>query len=179
MAEAQTSSPAAPAVETKKRSKLPFIVVALLMIVEGAAIFAAMKFFLGAEPVHSEAAEPDPLADDDSHGTAEPLTAEVELAECRPVNAVTGKLITFKLRVSALVSRTDAEKAGALVESNKARINDRVNYIFRSAEMHHLSEPGLETVKRRIKHEVDAILADEHLVKEVLIPEMLQSGPGL
>jgi flagellar basal body-associated protein FliL len=177
MAEAQTVA-AVPSA-AKQRSKLPFILVAALMIVEGAAIFAAMKFFFGTEPAHSDAAEADPLAEPATHANAEPTTAEVELAECRPINAVTGKLITFKLRVSVLVLRTDVEKAEKLIKSNKDRITDRVNYIFRSAEMHHFAEPGLETVKRRIKHEVDAILADEHLIKEILIPEMLQSGSGL
>lgn len=178
MAEAQAPAPAG-AAEPRRRSRLPILIVCLLMLLEGAAIFAVMKIFFVNEPADSAAAEPDPLAEAAPKAGAESLTAEVELAECRPVNAVTGKLVTFKLRVSALVSRADEEKAAALVDSNQARINDRVNYIFRSAEIHHLSEPGLETIKRRIKHEVDAILADEHLVKEILIPEMLQSGPGL
>jgi flagellar basal body-associated protein FliL len=92
---------------------------------------------------------------------------------------MTGKLITLKIRVSALVASADAERAKTLVEANKARINDRINFVVRSAEPQDLNEPGLETIKRRIKHELAKVLDDERLLQEVLIPEMLQSGSGL
>jgi len=105
--------------------------------------------------------------------------AEIELPECRPTNRMSGKLVLFRLRVSILVSAAAAEKAKALVESNKARISDRLNFVIRSADPQHLNEPGLESVKRRIKHELDRVACDEALIQEVLIPELLQSGTGL
>jgi flagellar basal body-associated protein FliL len=163
----------------KGRSKMPFIVVAALMAVEGLAIFAATKFFIGGSPVPARGTVDEPLFDDKQRAVDAQPTAEVEITECRPNNTMTGKLLTFKLRVSALVSRPQQEQVAALIASNAARITDRINYVVRSAEPHHLNEPGLETIKRRFKHEIDGILGDAELIKEILIPEMLQSGPGL
>jgi len=100
--------------------------------------------------------------------------AEVELAECRPGNSTSGKFVSFQIRVSGLVAAADADLARQLVKARQARINDRVNYVIRSAELPHLSEPGLDTIKRRLKHELSAALETEGLIKEILIPEFLR-----
>lgn len=105
--------------------------------------------------------------------------SEIELPECRPSNKMSGKLILLRMRVSVLVATPQADKAKGLVDANKARITDRINFVVRSADPQHLNEPGLETIKRRIKQELDRILADDRLVQEVLVPELLQSGNGL
>jgi flagellar basal body-associated protein FliL len=78
-----------------------------------------------------------------------------------------------------LVASADAERAKQIAEANKARINDRVNVVIRSAEPKDLNEPGLETIKRRLKHELARVMGDEQLIQEILIPEFLQSGSGL
>ena len=174
----------------KKKSKLPVLIVMVLMGVEGVGIFVFTKMFLIPTPATAEAAEGEhgEAANEDAHsgehgegGTHGKAadTAEVDLAECRPNNMVTGRLIHFKIRVSALVGSADAERAAELIKANQSRIHDRVNYVIRSAEPHHLGEAGLETIKRRMKREIDTILGDEKLVKEILIPEMLQSGSGV
>lgn len=120
-----------------------------------------------------------------AHGTAEPSmmmsdsSAEVKLAECKTFNKETGKLVLFHIRVSVLVASTEADRARKLVEAKQARIEDRVNTVIRSAEPRHLNEPGLETLKRRLKFELDRIFEDPRLVQEVLIPYLVQSGSGL
>lgn len=120
----------------------------------------------------------------DGHGgkSASPVSkgpVEIDITECRPNNRTSGKLISLKIRVSALVMGPESEKAKALVEGNKARINDRVNVVVRSATPQELNEPGLETVKRRLKQELARVFGDEKLILEVLIPDMMQSGSGL
>lgn len=105
--------------------------------------------------------------------------AEVKLAECKTFNKETGKLVLFHIRVSVLVKAMDAERTRKTVEARQARIDDRVNTIIRSAEPRHLNEPGLETLKRRLKFELDRIFGDPRLVHEVLIPYLVQSGSGL
>ena len=75
--------------------------------------------------------------------------------------------------------QSDTEKAANLVKANQARINDRVNFIIRAAEPQHLKEPGLDTIKRKLKAELDRVLGEENLIKEVLVPDFLQSGPGV
>ena len=149
------------------------MIVALLMIGEGAAVFFLAKS-LGGAPVPTEGAD---VAEDE--GEMQPEFGEIELAKCRPSNKMSGKLIVFQMLVSGLVAPSDLERAKALTKANCSRILDRVNYIIRSAELQHLNEPGLETIKRRLKKEFDRIFSDDELIKEVLIPELLQSGRGI
>ena len=165
---------------SKTRSK-SWIVVVALMAVEGVGIFFGTKFFLNPTP-SAAIAEGAESTETGASGQAElktPELAEVELSECRPINRVTGKLISFRMRASILVTTSEVERAKALIQANKARIDDRVNFVIRSADPAHLNEPALDTIKRRIKSEMDRIVGDEKLVHEVLIPEMLPSGPGL
>jgi flagellar basal body-associated protein FliL len=167
--------------EHKARSR-SWIVVVVLMVLEGVAIFAGTKLLFNPAPATVDAGETQGEHGEAAHGGQAPSTqefAEVELTECRPVNRVSGKLITFRMRVSLLVRSSNSERVKTLVEGNKARINDRVNFVIRSAEPSHLNEPALETIKRRLKSELDRILGDETLIHDVLIPEMLPSGPGL
>lgn len=172
---------AQPAAEPgKKKSRFPVLIVAVLMALEGAAIFAIMRFVLNPAPAAARAeGNAEPEFDAAAAAVEGRQTAEVDVTECRPSNSMSGRLINFKLRVSALVMKADAEKAAEIIQANQSRITDRVIFVIRSAEPVHLAEPGLETIKRRMKREVDAILGDEHLVQELLIPEIIQSTPGL
>lgn len=197
---AQTSSESQP----KPRGKLsPLMVIGALMAVEGIAVFFAARMFDSA-PASAEAALVEeggdhaapaaehgaPAADHGGaaesgggeHGAGKAVGeqfAEIELAECRPSNKLTGKLVTFHLKVSVLVSAADKERADAAAKSRLARIQDAINVVMRSAEPAQLSEPGLETLRRRLKHEFDKIFGDETLIKQVLIPQLLQSGSGV
>jgi flagellar basal body-associated protein FliL len=193
----------------KKGKLVPLLVIGGLMIVQGVGVYFVTKMMTGApaaaegaEHAEGEATEGDHGASDDhgsdshaapadehgkasdGHGgkSAAPVSkgpVEIDITECRPNNRTSGKLISLKLRVSALVMGSEAEKAKTLVEGNKARINDRVNVVVRSATPQELNEPGLETIKRRLKQELARVLCDEKLILEVLIPELMQSGSGL
>jgi len=183
----------------KKGKGLPIVVVAVLMAVEGAGVFALVKWLSGSpSPTMAEdhAAEPaisaehgESQSDHDGHGDpsakSEPMVSkpgelsEVALVDLRTINNETGKLIVIQIRVSVLVLATEFEKAQKLIESKKSRIEDKVNYVLRSADPKHLKERGLDTIKRRLKYELDMIFEEENLIREVLIPQMLQSGSGL
>ncbi len=181
MANENAPNEAAEKTPGKPKSK-SWIAVLVLMAVEGAAIFFGTKFLIHAEPTPAVAAEEDgkPTVIAGSPAALKtPELAEVELAECRPVNKVSGKLITFRMRLSGLVKAEDMERAKTLIDANKARINDRINFVIRSADINHLNEPALETIKRRLKSEIDRAMGDEALIREVLIPEMIPSGSGL
>lgn len=101
--------------------------------------------------------------------------SELEIADCRLHNNRTGKMILVRIRVSALVAAADAERVKALVEAKKSRIQDRVSSIIRSAEPKFMNEPGLETIKRSLRFELGQILGDADLIKEILVPELLQT----
>jgi len=193
-ASAPPADGAAGAVPKKKRKLVPVLILAGLMGIEGVGVFFVTKMFSGGQPASAEGAEFGDTADEnaetdarnsaggqmrDKKSPANNGPSEIDITECRLNNRTSGKLITLKMRVSALVTSADAEKAKALVEANKARINDRVNVVVRSATPQELNEPGLETIKRRLKQEFARVLGDEKLISEVLIPEMMQSGSGL
>ncbi len=159
----------------QKKSKLvPILVISILMIGEGIGIFFLIK-----------SVNPDPAKTMANNGNLGLGTfqgdsmAEVELVECRPSNRMAGKLVTFHIKVSGLVTSEDHERAKELVEAKKARLEDGVNIVIRSAEPKHLNEPGLETIKRRLKHEIGRIFGDDELIKDVLLPQILQSGGGV
>ena len=169
----------APQAEQKAKKKgrgLTILIVAMLMIGEGVAIYFLVKA-LNPEPVPA-------MAGDEGEGGAEESLdtdglAEVELAECRPSNKTSGKFVTFHIRVSGLVSAEDVDRVTDMARAKRARLEHAVNVIIRSAEPKHLNEPGLETLQRRLEHEIDRIFGDESLIKHVLIPQLLQSGPGV
>jgi hypothetical protein len=149
--------------------------VALLMGAEGVAVFLLAQV-LGPGPAQAFGAS---NGNGGSAGRGGDEFAEVELADCRPSNKMSGRFITLHIRVSALVSSGDLERVEKLVRRKQARIDDGVNTIIRSAELVHLNEPKLETIRRRLKFEFGRIFGDEELVKEVLIPEWQQSRSGV
>lgn len=165
------------AAPSPKGRLVPVMIVAALMGVEGVGVF-----FL------ANALSPDPvsvlgetLGDGETNGANSGAMdlAEVELAECRPSNLMSGQIITFQIRVTALVAAVDLERAEELAEANRARIQDGVNTVMRSAEPKYLSEPTLQTLRRRLKKEFDQIFGDDQLIKRVLIPQLHQSSRGV
>ncbi len=155
--------------------KMQLIVIALLMLGEGAVVYFVANA-MSPRPIQGFAVEADKGVGEDANPMDE--LVEIDIVSCKPSNKMSGKLVLFQMRTSALIARSDLEKVTTLLESKGGRISDRVNFVIRSADPKHLNEPGLETIKRRIKHELDGLLGDERLIKEVLIPELLQSNAG-
>ena len=126
---------------------MPLLIIAVLMVGEGIGIFLLANS-LGANPSSAIGAEGAPPG---AGGAVEDpnALAEVTLAECRPGNTASCKYISFSIRVSVLVAPGDRERVEQLVREKRARIEDRIKYVIRSAELRQLYEPGFETVKRR------------------------------
>ncbi len=173
MPEATDSQPQEP--PSGRSRALPMLIVALLMGAEGVGVFFLAKAF-GPAPASAIAADGNGDAAADERDR---VYAEVELADCRPSNKMSGKFVTFHVRVTALVSSGDLKKAERLVRAKRAQLEDGVNTVIRSADLKHFDEPRYDTIKRRLKHEFDRIFGDEELIKEVLIPQLLQSGSGV
>ncbi len=176
MADEQFDS--APVVKSRAKGRLvPVVIVAVLMGAEGLGVFLLAKA-ISPSPVPALAAGAGGI---DEGGGAEggQAYAEVELAECRPSNALSGKFISFHLRVSGLVVSANLTRAQQLAKDNRARFEDSVNTVIRGAEPKYFDEPNLDTIRRRLKHEFGEVLKDDELIEEVLIPHFMQSGPGL
>ncbi len=169
----------APAGEPKPKKKLfPILLIAGLMLVEGVVIFAAVKF-LGGDPTAADAGE---VQEGDGAEDAEPDSvdlAEITIAETDAFNSLSGRLYVYHIRVAAQVAKDDQDKTVKLIEEREATILDRINTVIRSADPKHLNEPGLETIRRQIKFELDKILQDDSLILELLVPKLLQTRASL
>lgn len=176
MAHVQTDTKPAASLSGKSRT-IPILIVAFLMGAEGVGVFFLAKA-ISPDPASAFAGGAE-IGEQGTGTTDEDEVAEVELVECRPSNMMAGKLVTFHIRVSALVASADLDRAESLARAKRARLEDGVNTVIRSAELKHFNEPGLETIRRRLKHEFDKIFGDDQLVKGVLIPQLLQSSSGV
>ncbi len=171
--EADPKTAAAPA---KKGRMTPLLIVGALMAAEGVGVFFVANAL--SPPPAATLAGMEGSGDGSAADGAEDY-AEIELAECRPSNSKSGRFVTFHVRVSALVATEDLERAQKLVASKRARLEDTVNTVIRSAEPKELNEPELGTLKRRLKHGFGEVFGDDQLVKQVLIPQWLQSSRGV
>lgn len=152
--------------ESGKRGKgmlLGGILVAV-MLLEGGGIFFAMRFF-GADAAPASGAG---LVDVEPQ---EPSHQELLVANFRAPNMKTGKLYLYDIEIQVLVAEKNVERVRELLENRKATFEDRLARIVRSADPQQLQEPGLEILRRQVKHEIDQIAGQEDIVSEVLIPK--------
>lgn len=178
----ETAKPsAASTTEPVKKSKA-WLFLAILMLAEGVGVFFVGKMF-SAAPLPAEAGEhPATAAEAGTPTEMSPGTndiGEVTLSDSKTFNKETGKMVFIHLRVAVLVPAPEVERVKKLVESMQGRIDDRINTVIRGADPKHFNEPSLETIKRRIKYEADRVFEDENLIRDVLIPYLVQSSPGL
>lgn len=135
-----------------------------VMLLEGGGIFVVMKLF-GSEPGPAIGAE---LMD--SQGQT-PTDQELLVVQLKAPNMRTGKLYLYDIEVQAVVEQRNRSQLEAVLENRKGTIEDRLVKIVRAADPQHLQEPGLETLRRQVKYELEQIAGQEGLVKEVLIPK--------
>ncbi|RJP35176.1 MAG: hypothetical protein C4547_09830 [Phycisphaerales bacterium] len=150
------------------------IVVGAIMLVEGVGIYLAVNM-LTQKPEAAAAAALE-AAKAEAAVPPEDSLVEAALADCRVVNAKEGRLYRYSIRVSVLVERSDLERLQKLIESRRSRIDERINIALRSAEPRQLKEPGFETLKRRLKADLADVFGDNALVRDVIIPELIQTG---
>jgi len=174
MPDEETGAPAPP----RTRKLLPTLVVAGLMLLEGGGIFVAMKMF-GSGAADVAAAQDDAPTGGPGDDSASPDVAEVVIAVTDATNNVAGRLHVYHIEVSALVAAADKGQLEKLVQERESTIRDRINVVMRGADPKHLNEPGLETVRRQIKFELDKIFPEDSLILELLIPKLMQSRTRL
>jgi len=159
--------------DSARSRRLSILIVVAVMIGEGAAVYLVAGALSPAPP---------PAAAAEGEGDGSAVIAdlsEVELADCRPSNKMAGRFITYHIRVLGLVRTEQLTQVEAMARARRARLEDAVNVVIRSADPKHLDEPELGTIKRRLKYEFDRIFGDETLIQEIVIPQLLQSRPGV
>ena len=187
-AKAEAAPAAAPAAAAKAAgggllTKTP-VLLGASMVIEAVVLFAGFKFISGGAknvnaadlttPVKAVAATEG--ADGEKTATADDsTTAEVPLLEARFPNKRSGRAFLYDIKIVLSVKKESADKVKAIVAEHDALIQDRVRTIIAETDPEKLgggAEPGLETLRRQVKYQLDEIVGDG-LIDDVLIPQCL------
>lgn len=131
--------------ETRKKGgkKLP-IIVAGLMLLEGVAVFGAVKLLSGG-PSQAQA----DLAGQELAGEEAPV--EILLVSDSFQNMQAGRVWEWRVEIYLRVRQKNAAEVKRIQERDSATIKEGVALIFRRAHDRHLREPGLETIQRQVQ----------------------------
>lgn len=160
--------------EPAKKGKFGLVgLVGGIMVVEGVAVFMCMKF-LGSDP------DPTVGMEQTQVPTTRPWqeSNEIMVAKVRVLNNSGAKAMLYNVKVVIRVNHQKEQRVADFIESRKNTVQDVISRVIRSAEERHLSEPGLETLKRQVRHELGALLGDDSLIEQVLIPECMPMPAG-
>lgn len=157
-----------------------------VMLVEAVVLFAGFKFLGGgAKPagadvvVHEdEAGEHGGMAGEHGGGGAagkKKKTVEVAVLDFKAQNKLSGRTFIYDVSIY-VVTKSDFEtQVRDTIKEREALIKDRVRTIIAQNDPEKLgggSEPGLETLRRQVKHQLDEIIG-EGMVDEVLVPRCI------
>lgn len=163
-AEAKTDQPPA-----KKPPIKTIGIVAVLMLVQGAAVFMVAKM---TGPKSAEAAATQLEGVDQ---TDREQTVEIPLIEDRFQNMQTGRVWIWDVSIVLVVKTRNEEHVKKELERRKAEIGEGISMIFRRAQHIHLREPALETINRQITTYIDQVMGKDaegrSRVERVLIPK--------
>ena len=190
--------PTAKPAEVKKESrggllsKTP-VVLGGVMIIEAAVLFAGFKFLGGGHPAAASGAEisiddkPQSKSEDAKEGeksekrekSAKPLdkkkSVEVRVMEFKAPNKMTGRTFIYDIKICVLTKGEFQARVEDTIKEREALIQDRVRTIIAQSDPEKLggaSEPGLETLRRQVKYQLDEIIG-EGMIDEVLVPRCI------
>jgi flagellar basal body-associated protein FliL len=146
------------------------------MIIEAVVLFAGFKF-LGAAPKPSAADTVDtsPADSKDSRNDDKSQPVELAVIDFRSPNKVSGRTYLYDVSIYASVKAGDADKVKQMIADRGALIQDRIRTIIAQSDPDKLgggSEPGLETLRRQVKFQLDDVLG-AGLIQEVLVPKCI------
>jgi flagellar basal body-associated protein FliL len=188
-----------PAANSGKRKNLMMGGVLLgIMLAEGGGVFMLAKHFAG--PPAAAVAAPVGGLDAKAGAKASPET-EVEVVRLRAQNEKSQQLRVYDITVAGVFEEKETKEAkgeakgeekekegegaaGAkptskvaeLLLKKKATLQDRFGRIVRSMDPQRFSEPDLTTLREQFKRELQQIVGEEAVVKEVLIPSITRSN---
>jgi flagellar basal body-associated protein FliL len=164
-------------------SKTP-VMLGGVMILEALVLFAGFRM-LGGGPQSAHGADLQLHEDEkkgDGHGeegngSSAPKagTVELQVLEFRAQNKLSGRTFLYDVSVYLVTKAEFSDKVKSTLAGREALIKDRVRTIIAQNDPEKLgggSEPGLETLRRQVKHQLDEIVGDG-MIEEVLIPRCI------
>jgi flagellar basal body-associated protein FliL len=168
-----------PAAKAGLMSKTP-VILGGVMLIEAVILIGGFKF-IGGTPRSAAAVEiaPESSGKDagDGKGPAVSPTAPVELqlVDFRAPNHQNGRTFIYDVSMFITCKAAVGDKVKDLISTRDALIKDRVRTIIAEMDPDKLgggSEPGLETLRRQVKYQLDQIIGDG-LIDEVLVPRCI------
>jgi flagellar basal body-associated protein FliL len=188
--EAKKKAEGAPTAEKKEASKAASgglmgktpILLGAAMVVEAIILFAGFKF-LGAGPKASQAVELTASTQagekgegaDKGAATDQNSPVELPVVDFRAPNKQSGRTYLYDVSIYVVAKQKNGDLVKGLIASHLEMIEDRIRTIIAQSDPDKLgggSEPGLETLRRQIKYQLDQIIGDG-LINEVLIPRCI------
>jgi flagellar basal body-associated protein FliL len=174
----EAAAPAAPAPGGMAglMAKTP-IILGVVMLIEAVVLFAGFKF-LGGGAKNANADLTTELKKDtaSTDGTAaSDQTVEIQQLDDKFPNRLSGRTFLYDVAISLTVKQQYADQVKKAISDHDALIKDRVRTIIAELDPDKLgggSEPGLETLRRQVKYQLDEIIGDG-MVDEVLVPKCL------
>jgi flagellar basal body-associated protein FliL len=157
-------------------TKMP-VLLGGVMLIEGAVLFAGFKMF-GAKPAAADAAA---LMTDGADGPAgdkgskKGKTVEIPVGDYKALNRTNGRTFLYDISIYVEAKADDQQKVTDAFNQSKALIEDRIRTIIAESDPDKLgggSEPGLETLRRQIKYQLDRVVGDG-IINQVLIPRCI------
>jgi flagellar basal body-associated protein FliL len=170
----EPAPPAEKAFSDRHRNLLMVCVVGVLMVIEGVGMIVAVKY-VGGGPEPAGASDGSTGEGDGEGAGWIPEHTELPVTNLMAFNSQNGRVFVYQMSVYADVEAKSSEKVRELFEARQNTIDDRLSKIIRAADPKYLDEAGLETLRRQFKHELDQVLGDEALIKQVLFPEFSKS----
>jgi flagellar basal body-associated protein FliL len=179
-AKAEAAAPAAPAHPPKGGGMLTKTPVLLggVMVIEAVVLFAGFKFITGGAK-NANAADltvPDKTKVEGAAGATDATaTAEIPLLDSRFPNKQNGRTFLYDIQIFLSCKKEMADKVKPIIADHAALIQDRVRTIIAQSDPDKLgggSEPGLETLRRQVKYQLDENVGDG-MIDDVLIPRCI------
>ena len=188
---AEAAPPAAPAPAKTKSphkggglmSKTP-VLIGGVMLLEAVVLFAGFKFLGAGASQASAGAEiaEEHGAEGGEHGEGQVLapsdpkaSVEVPVLDFKAPNKQSGRTFLYDVSIYAVTTNEHGEKLKEMIKAREALIKDRFRTIIAQSDPEKLgggSEPGLETLRRQVKYQLDEIVG-EGVVAEVLVPRCI------
>ncbi len=150
-----------------------------VMLIEAVVLFAGFKFIAGGAK-NANAADltmPDKSsANGGSSASADnDDSVEIELLDARFPNKQNGRTFLYDIQIYLSCKKSVADRVKQTIADHDALIQDRVRTIIAQSDPDKLgggSEPGLETLRRQVKYQLDEIVGDG-MIDDVLIPRCI------
>jgi len=160
------------------------VLLAGAMLIEAVILIGGLKFLGAGSPKAAAGAEL--TTTEKTEGTKGPdgkevpgadksQPVEIQVVDFRAPNKLSGRTFLYDVSIFAVTKPEYADKVKEIISGRDALIRDRIRTIIAQSDPEKLgggSEPGLETLRRQVKYQLDEIVG-EGLVSEVLVPRCI------